>query len=105
MSRDRFQPLDITEGSRVIEVPEQQVTGSVEPSRAERIVGLMRSLNLLPAEYEGVADRAAAFGRGIAEGATAGWVDELVGGLSQAVPPETSSPLTHSRTSPLMARM
>jgi len=88
VSRDRFQRLDITEDSNVIEMPEQQVTGSVEPSRAERIVGLMRALNLLPAEYEDVADRAAAFGRGIAEGATAGWVDELVGGLSQAVPPE-----------------
>lgn len=93
MSRDRFQRLDIAEGSNVLEVPEQEVTGSTTPSRAERIVSLLRSFGYLPDEDVDVVERAAAFGRGVAEGATGGWVDELVGGLSQAVPPETRAGL------------
>lgn len=88
MSRDRFQRLDITEDSNVLEVPEQQVTGSAPPSRAERIVSLLRVLGYLPEDGADVAQRAAAFGRGVAEGATGGWVDELVGAVSASMTPE-----------------
>lgn len=69
MSRDRFQRLDLAEGSNVIELPEQQIAGRVpEADWRERVRGLLR---------------------GIAEGATGGWVDEAAGGLIAALPEST----------------
>lgn len=84
MSRDRFERL--AGGTGVVTLDEQAIEGDAQRSRAQQIVGLMRTLGILPAED--VAERAVAFGRGAAEGATSGFIDELAGGLTELLSPE-----------------
>ena len=81
MSRDRFETLA---GGNAITLDEQAIEGDPTPSRAQRVVDVLRFLNILPEENFG--ERLAAFGRGVAEGGTAGFVDEIAGGLVEALP-------------------
>lgn len=81
MSRDRFETL--ADGN-AITLDEQVIEGDPTPSRAQRVVDVLRFLNILPEENFG--ERLAAFGRGVAEGSTAGFIDEIAGGLAEALP-------------------
>jgi hypothetical protein len=81
VSRDRFETLA---GGNAITLDEQAIEGDPTPSRAQRVVDVLRFLNILPEKNFG--ERLAAFGRGVAEGSTAGFVDEIAGGLVEALP-------------------
>jgi len=93
VSRDRFMKLAKEDGfedlggGNAITLDEQEVTGRI-PER-DRILDMLRSLGILADEDAPAAmDRATGLVRGVAEGATAGWVDELAGGLAAGMSEE-----------------